>query len=286
MKKPLVLLSSVLISTSLFANTPVSAASESNAEETTPYSYNNIIDKYFSDVSSEIKEKIQSETPDIEVNEKEYLTEEEVLQTDFSTLAHIYEELESDIKNDKYTDQELNQIAAKKIKNSLKSKKVNLKSEVSLLSYEIPGFGELTAKEVELAKKHPIEFTNYGATAIQAKNESEKYYGSSQLYQGNGDAFRHSFWNALMVVYFSDSAGPMYGVERATVWANAHEQYSSGLDKEMDLMNNEIGRYYAYTNYTYTATQFSSGLRKMVSQGTMARIVKGNLVATNSTTGK
>ena len=46
----------------------------------------------------------------------------------------------------------------------------------------------------------------------------------------NGDAFRHTYWNALMVKYV--------GVDDAKTFADAHESGddSQGVDKEMDLI--------------------------------------------------
>nr|WP_172442930.1 hypothetical protein [Bacillus thuringiensis] len=47
------------------------------------------------------------------------------------------------------------------------------------------------------------------------------------------------------------------GVARSKVWTDAHEQYSSGVDKEMDLYNNEVAN------------------------GSMVRIAEDKLVRTN-----
>lgn len=224
------------------------------------------------------------------ISSKKYLTEVEVKQIDPYALYDIYQELELYIKSDKYSEEELNQIATTKIKKSLEVTKSNhtvqSTMETTSSGYEIPGFGELTEAEVELAKRHPIEFANYGACAVQAKNETEKYYGTSQLWQGNGDAFRHSFWNAMLLINLSGLHGPMHGYERAEAWTNAHEQYSTGNDRIMDLYNNYVGREFGYFNWFKSTSYISSELRKMVSQGTMVRIVNGELVATNGVTGK
>ena len=60
----------------------------------------------------------------------------------------------------------------------------------------------------------------------------------SRLTKGNGDAFRHAYWNAILVPNMGGSSGAVYGEERAKAWTDAHEQYSVGIDKEMDLHNN------------------------------------------------
>jgi hypothetical protein len=51
---------------------------------------------------------------------------------------------------------------------------------------------------------------------------------------GNADAFRHAFWNALGTAEF--------GSFKMEMLASAHEAYSSGITKDMDLFNNNIGR--------------------------------------------
>ena len=277
MKKSLVLLSSVVISSSLFASTSA-FATENNEKELKPYSYTDVKEKYFNGIAEEIEDSNQIDAGYADVSNTNYLTEEEVTQVSFSTLATISEELKPYVLSNQYTEKELNEMATDMIKESLGGK--------ARISYEdIPGIGDLNSKEIAIAKKHPIEFANFGATALIALNESKKYYSEAQRTKGNGDAFRHSFWNALMVTYFANNSGPAHGVERATAWATAHEANASGIDKEMDLINNEIGRQYAYVNFTYTQSKFSSGLRSMVKQGTLVRIVKENLVATNGTTG-
>ncbi|MBJ8073683.1 DUF6973 domain-containing protein, partial [Bacillus cereus] len=147
--------------------------------------------------------------------------------------------------------------------------------------YEIPGFGKLTDAEVNLAKNNPFEFTIYGACAVSAKTAASNYYSEASLNQGNGDAFRHSFWNASLVKRLGGTKGRDFGEARAQVWTNAHEQYASGIDKEMDLHNNWIGRMLAYDNYSWSLEQYSNHLKNKVANGGMARMVNGQLVRTN-----
>lgn len=272
------LLLCALILTPLFASSTALAAVEIT-EEFTPYQYDDVFDEEFSGISDNGSKIIKDKITSIKVSEKEYLTDAEVMQTDISTLVLIHEKLIDDVISGNYSDDELNQMAAQEIKRNLNN--VNLTSD-----YTIPGFGDLNSAEITLAKRHPIEFTNYAATAVNALNETSKYYGGSQLHQGNGDAFRHAYWNAIMVPYFGGSKGAENGYNRAKVWKDAHESTSSGIDKEMDLYNNEQGRYLGWINYTNTTSQFSSTLRQWVSRGTLVRIVNGKLVATNGVTGK
>ncbi|MEC1613632.1 hypothetical protein P9E05_13405 [Bacillus mojavensis] len=256
MKKCLILLSGVALSATIFSSTTV-AAQEYSVEKP---NYSKV----------DRTKKIVS-----------YLTEQEIRNSDFNMLSKVYEELEKKTANKNYTEEKLNQIAANEIQKAIRNKSTSF----STMGYSIPGFGELTDAEIRLAQSNPLEFVKYGNAAQEAKTEAQKYYSKSQLYQGNGDAFRHAYWNARLVQSFG--GGPSHGYNRAKVWANAHESKSSGIDKEMDLMNNETGRFLATQNYyTYSSVKYSSVLRSMVKQGSLVRIVKNKLVATNGTTGK
>jgi len=61
-------------------------------------------------------------------------------------------------------------------------------------------------------------------------------YGSGGNHLCNGDAFRHAYWNALMV--------RSIGFNAAALFATAYEGQidPNDLDQKMDLLNNEIGR--------------------------------------------
>ncbi|WP_242555326.1 hypothetical protein [Bacillus cereus] len=80
------------------------------------------------------------------------MNEEEIRSIDPYQLNLIFKELKDDIKSGKYTQDELNQIASEKIKNSPAK-------SFSLNGYDIPG---LPDAEISLAKRHPIEFVTYG----------------------------------------------------------------------------------------------------------------------------
>ena len=66
--------------------------------------------------------------------------------------------------------------------------------------------------------------------------EAEALYKRTALEDDNGDAFRHTLWNARMAADV--------GVEWAEKWATAHEDGNPGsaLARQMDLFNNNVGR--------------------------------------------
>jgi len=119
-------------------------------------------------------------------------------------------------------------------------------------SYKLP---KLNKKEKALALEHPREFSVYVACGREAvRMTSERYKNGRDL--GNGDAFRHAVWNALLVCrFFAMGKGtPDQCQELARKWTSAHEvpfeerKYEEMsldqfmTDKEMDLINNRLGR--------------------------------------------
>ncbi|MEP0987648.1 hypothetical protein [Ekhidna sp.] len=125
--------------------------------------------------------------------------------------------------------------------------------------------------------------TAYLMSAQQATNYSESYYPNS-LYNGNGDAVRHSFWNALSTVRI--------GVTLTKKLTDAHE--SDPLDpnypnhfkeKNMDLFNNNKGREIALMAgklYQLIETALENGdLRKLTNLASNGKAtIASNLVPT------
>lgn len=276
MKKKL-LIAGASLALTLGVATP-SFASSDTPKETEPFNYSTFKETYYSSIPEEVK----NYEVDTEIGNGEYyLTDEEVTTVTFESLIAINEKIKDDNILELYSEEKANEIVAKLIKESINDTE-GTKSRS--YDYEIPGWDNLNSAEKDLAKKHPIEFTSYALTAVAAGNLAEAYYGESQLYQGNGDAFRHSYWNAILVQELGND--PLHGTQRARTWTTAHEATSSGNDKEMDLFNNEVGIYHAYLNFNDTRSQLSDALRKQVSQGGLVRIVGGELAATSGVTGK
>ena len=69
-------------------------------------------------------------------------------------------------------------------------------------------------------------------------SQAARDYFPNTLHNGRGDALRHCYWNARMVI------DPSVGVTRATTIATNHENGSDNPEDEkaMDLQNNAIGR--------------------------------------------
>lgn len=136
----------------------------------------------------------------------------------------------------------------------------------------IPGYGSLNSAERELALKHPIQAVTVYNCANKATDATIAYYGTNG-WQDNSDAFRHCCWNALMKSAMSASD--------ADTWATAHEAESSGIDKDMDLFNNAVGRSINVSGKS--DSEIYEAVKGKVKGGSCRRIVDNKLVATDGT---
>lgn len=136
----------------------------------------------------------------------------------------------------------------------------------------IPGYGNLNSAERELALKHPIQAVTVYNCANKATDATIAYYGTNG-WQDNSDAFRHCCWNALMKSAMSASD--------ADAWATAHEAESSGIDKDMDLFNNAVGRSINVSGKS--DSEIYEAVKGKVKGGSCRRIVNNKLVATDGT---
>lgn len=147
----------------------------------------------------------------------------------------------------------------------------NIKNTRGLGDY-IPGYNNLNKAEKELLLQHPLQAIQVFNCANKATDITVEYYGSSG-WQDNSDAFRHCIWNALMKKAIGESA--------AEAWATAHEDEASGIDKEMDLFNNIVGRGISVSGKS--DSQIAEAVKGKVSGGSCRRIVNDKLVETDST---
>ena len=72
-------------------------------------------------------------------------------------------------------------------------------------------------------------------SADKALAEAQRRYRGPGLHNGNGDAFRHCYWSALLARDI--------GARNARAFTTAHEGYSANPpgEREMDLNNNGVG---------------------------------------------
>lgn len=147
---------------------------------------------------------------------------------------------------------------------------VLIENPVSVRDLSLSDFqNTLNDAEMKMVAQHPIQAAQVYRAASKAEEMTVRFYGNNG-YQDNADAYRHCLWNALMKKYIGEAA--------AKEWANAHEYYSEGMDKEMDLFNNEVGR--DIDVEVRTEEQIINYVRELVSTGQCLRIVDGRLEST------
>jgi len=137
----------------------------------------------------------------------------------------------------------------------------------------IPFGGDLNDTERILYEGHPFQglmMITDGGVAGSAAGIS---FVDGRLDNTNGNAFKHTYWNALMTLDMGANA---------KTWADAHEYGAKGnigtIESQMDLYNNEIGRQIGNTKTVVTAQDIGN----LVSSGMLKRIVNKSLVPTDS----
>ena len=163
----------------------------------------------------------------------------------------------------KLTDDTIKRMMVDKIKDKLQEPNVGIRAAANMY----PIFGRnLTREELIIAAAYPSQALTASSDAKTAETTASSLYQAYTLYQGNGDAFRHAYWNSLMA--------KSIGVSLATAFANAHESETpNGIDKTMDLNNNNTGRNVTYYNPSYNPTQLKDTVILYVNYGYLNRII-------------
>jgi len=144
----------------------------------------------------------------------------------------------------------------------------------------VEGWKQLNPAEKVLVVMYPIEALFVRRDGKLAVAESERRYGrgnQASLFDGNGDAFRHTYWNALMA--------RSIGAGMAKLFADAHEYRYDGttLSRDMDLANNASGRRLQRENRWADAELLAERVQEAVDGGKVLRIRDGSLVPTDPT---
>lgn len=136
----------------------------------------------------------------------------------------------------------------------------------------------LNDEEETIFISNPVAGLFAVSCAYTATEWTNNLFDSSVTYLGNGDAYRHSFWQAILA--------EAYGVDYAKRWGDAHESETTNIiDKTMDLINNDIGRELgaSITGYQQIEARLSSLLLTKIANGELWRVVNGQLCTTDGT---
>ncbi|MDR6438602.1 hypothetical protein J2790_003767 [Paenarthrobacter nicotinovorans] len=121
---------------------------------------------------------------------------------------------------------------------------------------------EVTEKEAELLNGlGPFEMNAFKDIHDDAFSTADDRFPSADRNDDQNDAFRHAYWNALMVKEF--------GADWAEDYATAHEQLpgNPAPREAMDLYNNEVGRNVAIANPDASAEELADLIEEAVNNG-------------------
>jgi hypothetical protein len=128
--------------------------------------------------------------------------------------------------------------------------------------------GDFTKQEKRMAGMYPISAAIAYGMANKAKAWTRYFYGNPNAHNDNGDAFRHTYWNALMAKYI--------GTTKAKIFGDAHETGSRRpIEKKMDLNNNAVGRSIGNRYRWHSDRRIAYIVRSYVKSHKLLRLNKG-----------
>ncbi|MDW7732116.1 MAG: hypothetical protein SCH66_06770 [Methanolobus sp.] len=198
---------------------------------------------------------------------KEDLSESQMLQ--YVDIEELHVEVTSYIeKHPDATEKQINKYTLKIIRELYAKSKSD-----GTISTKISYYGfTLNSAEEALFYENPWKAINSCYYGKKAMDETEDIFGYNGADDAS-DAFRHTYWNALMVRHIDYT-----WAER---WATAHEYESSGLPKTMDLWNNNKGRGIGNNNPSASDSTLSDKVVIALNSGNqLKKIVNNNLVYT------
>ncbi|ABE52036.1 DUF6973 domain-containing protein [Methanococcoides burtonii] len=200
---------------------------------------------------------------------EENIKESQMLQ--YIDIEELYTEVNSYIeKNPDATDKQINNYTLQKIRELYDVSKSD-RDGSSRVSY--PGY-YLNDQEALLFTENPWKGAKSCFYGLSSESETVNVFGFNGANDAS-DAFRHTYWNALMVRHIDYTW--------AYRWATAHEYYSSGLPKTMDLWNNIKGRQIGSNNPSASDSTLSSKVVIALNSGNqLKKIVNNNLVYTSN----
>ena len=180
-------------------------------------------------------------------------------EDDFCEIYNIYETNRA--KGIELTDNEILTLLVKKINDK--------ENQPSTYAYNILG-KNATKEELLLVAKYPTQSVKIFNNSSTASNTASSLYKAETLYLGNGDAFRHAYWNALNL--------KSVGADIAKAFANAHESETpEGNDKTMDLRNNTVGRNIGRIYSNSSNATIKNKVIEAVNQGRLYRLYNNNI---------
>ena len=98
-------------------------------------------------------------------------------------------------------------------------------------------------KLLRLTLPHPL-FSIMGFFAIlRSFSLAQKHFPKTHSNNGIGNAFRHSLWNCLILMYCCKISSPQKALDYCKKMTDLHEELfpNEPLETKMDLHNNQVG---------------------------------------------
>ena len=262
-------------STTIFANQ--NEATEVNQNEATEVNQDEVTEVN----QDEVTEVNQDEVTEVNQDEVTEVNQDEATEEDLADMIQ-YKDVEYFVAElDKYTqgnpnatEMEQDKFLANKMVEFYKKDKPKTRSKRSIdYASKVAG---LNSKEKALYKQSPSKGLRCMQAGLVATRATNSRFVKSSRHNGNGDSFRHSLWNALMV--------KLTGSSWASKWATAHEDGAGNqpyIERQMDLSNNAYGRALGRRLGNKPDHVYINQLLLDVKNGKLKRIVSNKLVKTS-----
>ena len=93
---------------------------------------------------------------------------------------------------------------------------------------------------------HPLFAILYTYASFRAFAKAKELYPETNSNNGKGNAFRHSYWCCLIMMYFCKVSSPEKSLKWCKKLTDMHEDLfpNKPLETKMDLHNNRVGMDY------------------------------------------
>lgn len=218
---------------------------------------------------------------------------ENLIPSDLDLSPKVIDKLFS--TENKLTKEQLDSEISKLIMENYISRKMNRSSVLEIIDDFGQFFNRLTFDEKKFIALHPAEASAIYMASQTAQTTAEQHYDASTLEDGDGDAFRHAYWNVESVkALIPITRSKEVAIKLMKEFGNAHESESTDLlAKSMDLYNNQVGLDIANRMFngdvngrTPSEDNIVSVIKQNIRSGNMKKIVANKLVPTGTTSPK
>ncbi len=129
----------------------------------------------------------------------------------------------------------------------------------------------LTQQEVSLYASHPAEALKVQAAASEAETSTARYWAAYTRWQGNGDAYRHAYWSALMTRRINRDFAYDAGLAHEGLSRN-YNFSAQNADTKMDIQNNYFGRIIGTDMSSHSDYNIQCAINDNVRGGNLKRI--------------